>query len=271
MNEKPAGGMDLFSALGSLVGMVASGGNPMGAALGGGLGTLIGGGSLQDAFQSGVGSLFTGATLGKTGVMFDVLGQLGGGGGSRDRGASLIDMFTGGGGGGMQRGPAAVAQRMMGGGMGMRQGGGPQYRGVTGGISNLLDIMGVTSGGSIQDPILAGLILDQITRPKPAMSGLEQRQYATGERVPDYRGTPVPNVPRISYRAQGGYIQGPGTGTSDSIPAMIYQNGGPVQEARLSDGEFVMTERAVRGAGGGDRDRGAQNMYRMMNRLERRA
>jgi hypothetical protein len=52
---------------------------------------------------------------------------------------------------------------------------------------------------------------------------------------------------------------------------MIYQNGGPVQEARLSDGEFVMTERAVRGAGGGDRDRGAQNMYRMMNRLERRA
>ena len=271
MNEKPAGGMDLFSALGSLVGMVASGGNPMGAALGGGLGTLIGGGSLQDAFQSGIGSLFTGATLGKTGVMFDVLGQLGGAGGSRDRGASLIDMFTGGGGGGAQRGPAAVAQRMMGGGMGMRQGGGPQYRGVTGGISNLLDIMGVTSGGSIQDPILAGLILDQITRPKPAMSGLEQRQYATGERVPDYRGTPVPNVPRVSYRAQGGYIQGPGTGTSDSIPAMIYQDGGPVQEARLSDGEFVMTADAVKGAGNGNRNAGAAKMYQMMNQFERMA
>lgn len=271
MNEKPAGGMDLFSALGSLVGMVASGGNPVGAALGGGLGTLIGGGSLQDAFQSGVGSLFTGATLGKSGAMLNVLGQLGGGVSDQQRGASLVDLFTGGGGGGggMQGGPVAAAQRMMGG--GMRQGQAPQYRGVTGGISNLLDIMGVTSGGSIQDPILAGLILDQISRPKPAMSGLEQRQYATGERVPDYRGTPVPNVPRVSYRAQGGYIQGPGSGTSDSIPAMIYQDGGPVQEARLSDGEFVMTERAVRGAGGGDRDRGAQNMYRMMNRLERRA
>ncbi len=39
----------------------------------------------------------------------------------------------------------------------------------------------------------------------------------------------------------GGMIQGPGTGTSDSIPARIYQNGRPVSEARLSDGEVVMT------------------------------
>jgi hypothetical protein len=71
--------------------------------------------------------------------------------------------------------------------------------------------------------------------------------------------------------AMGGYIEGPGTGTSDSVPAMIYQNGGPVQEAMLSDGEFVMTERAVRGAGGGDRAQGAAKMYEMMSRLERRA
>ncbi len=146
---------------------------------------------------------------------------------------------------------------------------GQQYGGVTGGVANLLDIMGVTSGGRVADPILAGFLLDQITRPAPAMNALEKRQYATGERVPDYRGTPVPNVPRVSYRAKGGYIQGPGTGTSDSIPAMIYQNGGPVQEARLSDGEFVMTELAVRGAGNGDRNRGAAEMYRMMSRLER--
>jgi len=74
--------------------------------------------------------------------------------------------------------------------------------------------------------------------------------------------------PRAEY-AQGGYIQGPGTGRSDSIPAMIYQNGGPVQEARLSDGEFVMTERAVRGAGDGDRNKGAAKMYAMMRQFER--
>ena len=43
----------------------------------------------------------------------------------------------------------------------------------------------------------------------------------------------------------GGEIVGPGTPTSDSIPAM------------LSDGEFVMNAKAVRGAGGGDRNQGS--------------
>ena len=57
----------------------------------------------------------------------------------------------------------------------------------------------------------------------------------------------------------GGESRGPGTGTSDSIPAM------------LSDGEFVMTADAVRGAGGGNRREGARKMYEAMDRLEARA
>jgi hypothetical protein len=69
--------------------------------------------------------------------------------------------------------------------------------------------------------------------------------------------------------AVGGYVEGPGTGTSDSVDAVIMQNGQPVQEALLSDGEFVMTERAVRGAGNGDRERGAARMYEMMRQFER--
>lgn len=56
--------------------------------------------------------------------------------------------------------------------------------------------------------------------------------------------------------AAGGAISGPGTGTSDSIPAM------------LSDGEFVMTAKAVRGMGDGSRKKGAAKMYQMMNKLE---
>jgi hypothetical protein len=68
------------------------------------------------------------------------------------------------------------------------------------------------------------------------------------------------------YAAKGGIMDlqgggesiGPGTGTSDSIPAM------------LSDGEFVMTADAVRGAGGGDRREGARKMYEAMDRLEAR-
>jgi len=56
--------------------------------------------------------------------------------------------------------------------------------------------------------------------------------------------------------AVGGEVTGPGTGTSDSVPA------------RLSDGEFVLTAKAVRGAGGGDRNIGAARMYDMMSQLE---
>ena len=57
--------------------------------------------------------------------------------------------------------------------------------------------------------------------------------------------------------ADGGEIVGPGTTTSDSIPAM------------LSDGEFVMNARAVQGAGGGDRKAGAKRMYQMMKKFEK--
>ena len=57
----------------------------------------------------------------------------------------------------------------------------------------------------------------------------------------------------------GGHLKGPGTGTSDSIPA------------RLSDGEFVMTAKAVRGAGGGSREAGAKKMYALMHQFEKRA
>ena len=41
--------------------------------------------------------------------------------------------------------------------------------------------------------------------------------------------------------------------------------------ARLSKNEFVMTADAVRGAGGGDINKGAKRMYETMNRLEARA
>lgn len=52
--------------------------------------------------------------------------------------------------------------------------------------------------------------------------------------------------------ARGGLIEGPGTGTSDDIPAMIYQDGKPVQEAMLSNGEVVLSLKDLRNIGGGD-------------------
>jgi hypothetical protein len=69
----------------------------------------------------------------------------------------------------------------------------------------------------------------------------------------------------IASLAQGGYprmtgaINGPGTETSDSIPAM------------LSNNEFVFTAKAVRAAGGGSARQGAKRMYALMHQLERNA
>jgi hypothetical protein len=74
--------------------------------------------------------------------------------------------------------------------------------------------------------------------------------------------------PGLRGFAMGGEIEGPGTGTSDSIPAEIYQDGKPVQKAALSDGEFVMTADAVKGAGKGSRERGVSRMYELMRRFE---
>ena len=107
--------------------------------------------------------------------------------------------------------------------------------------------------------------------PTTAQAELEE-QKATGMRY----GGPVMafadggNVDEKDFKRMNGDINGAGTEVSDDIPAM------------LSDGEFVMTGRAVRGAGsfnmknnngiitltpgnGEDRDRGTKLMYEMMD------
>jgi LysM repeat protein len=107
--------------------------------------------------------------------------------------------------------------------------------------------------------------------PTAAQAELEA-QKATGMRY----GGPVMafaeggNVDEQDFQRMNGDINGPGTEVSDDIPAM------------LSDGEFVMTGRAVRGAGafdmknkngiitltptnGESRDRGTKLMYEMMD------
>ena len=61
-----------------------------------------------------------------------------------------------------------------------------------------------------------------------------------------------------AYPPRIGAISGPGTETSDDVPAM------------LSDGEFVFTAKSVRGAGGGSRQNGTQNLYNLMRNFEGR-
>ena len=99
--------------------------------------------------------------------------------------------------------------------------------------------------------------------PKPAVlnvAGMGRQPFAAG------------GIAELDLR-EGGESIGPGTGTSDDIPAM------------LSDGEFVMTAKATRGAGAYDmkknksgielvksgtqsREKGVQNMRELMNIFE---
>ncbi len=65
--------------------------------------------------------------------------------------------------------------------------------------------------------------------------------------------------PAFYPRRTGGIGPGEGSGTKDDVPAL------------LMDGEFVMTQNAVKGAGGGSVQKGINNMYSLMRNLENRA
>ena len=60
------------------------------------------------------------------------------------------------------------------------------------------------------------------------------------------------------YRDKGGFVPVGIKEKADDVPAMLSKN------------EFVMTADAVRGAGGGSVEKGAQKMYDTMKRLEGR-
>ena len=115
------------------------------------------------------------------------------------------------------------------------------------------DYEGQLIGGLFVDPD-TGIAYDTIEELEEAVS--KKKEFAVGG---------------IITLNQGGLIEGPGTGTSDDVKAGIYQNGRKVQEARLSDEEFVMTKKAVTGAGNGDPKLGAKRMYAMMDKFERMA
>lgn len=73
-----------------------------------------------------------------------------------------------------------------------------------------------------------------------------------------------------SLATGGRYIQGPGDGVSDSVPAVI-QGAGGGQPAKLADGEFVFPARIVAEIGNGSNNAGARKLYALLDRIEARA
>ena len=134
----------------------------------------------------------------------------------------------------------------------------------------------------------AGLGMEQIQKARAAAirAGLEDNNYSEEEiavifeRLGLTDWLDVPAAPPYQESAANGGLIGLARGGMPQME-MDYRGGGfiPVGAreraddvpARLSKNEFVMTADAVRAAGGGSVNKGAQRMYDLMNNLEARA
>jgi hypothetical protein len=121
--------------------------------------------------------------------------------------------------------------------------------------------IGYTGGGGVHDFSLSDLNLLKANKYNPSevakwkdkgkglLNTLRTTGYAEGGLM-DLGGN------EMDLRAEGGFIPIGGKEKADDVPA------------RLSKNEFVFTADAVRNAGGGDIDEGAQVMERLMKSLE---
>ena len=271
---------DLLGAVGAVVGFsnpITALGAIGTAALGSGIGTLAGGGDFDDAIRNAAiagAAGYGGQQLGIFGA-----GQAAGAGAGAGAEAARGAMVP------FEAASSAARDAALGAGSGT-------VSGASGAAAQQIAAAapeGILSNLSLTDKLILGpMVLSAFEEPEQVSTEFDPSML---ESNPDYVGRPVGGLfydlesgqyydqPRreqtrggdVLLAAEGGYIQGPGTGRSDSIKSGIYQNGQKVQEARLSDGEFVMTERAVRGLGGGDRAKGAAKMYEMMRQYEEMA
>jgi hypothetical protein len=78
-------------------------------------------------------------------------------------------------------------------------------------------------------------------------------------------GGKLPAMGCIAGLKKGRYLDGATDGMADKVPASIEG----VQEARLSDGEFVIPADVVSHLGNGNSDAGAKKLYAMMDRIRK--
>jgi hypothetical protein len=109
-----------------------------------------------------------------------------------------------------------------------------------------------------------GVMMANGGRMRYAMGNSVQQGIMIAPQIARQMGMPVGSprmneggVPELDYRDEGGFVPPIGIKErADDIPAM------------LSNNEFVFTADAVKNAGGGDPNIGAQKMYTLMKRLE---
>jgi hypothetical protein len=97
------------------------------------------------------------------------------------------------------------------------------------------------------------LTIDELDEFEEEMDRLRSKFMADGGSIPQTKD--IPNGMQLDGRG-GGFIPMGAKERKDDVPAMLAKN------------EFVMTADAVRAAGGGDVNKGAQKMYDLMNNLE---
>ena len=117
-----------------------------------------------------------------------------------------------------------------------------------------------TSRGSNIEEMLKIGVTDENTNPQEVEQLLGSMQAAQGGRIGAQGGGIMPLLDmggmEKDYRQDGGFVPIGRREKADDVPA------------RLSKNEFVFTADAVKAAGGGDIDEGAQRMYNVMKNLE---
>lgn len=101
-------------------------------------------------------------------------------------------------------------------------------------------------------------------RPERQPMSVAQAREQAGQQA---QGLAALNQPPMKQRMAGGgrYLDGATDGMADVVPARI--SGG--QEARLSDGEFVVPADVVSHLGNGNSDAGAKQLHAMMTRVRK--
>jgi hypothetical protein len=254
--------MGIGSILGGIAGLLIPGGGAIASALGSGIGTLLEGGSGKDAIKNallaggtsamfpGVASAIQQSAMGKaaTGMFGGAPAALN----AASSGTGIAGAFS-------KMGPVSklyglsAAASLLGGPQGSPDLKMPEGYGGVIDSSNFLKGLYVSRfTGKHYDSSEARDLADQYAEEKAKEE--VPSDYTAVAPVEYSMGTPV-------GFAMGGRIQGPGSGTSDSIPARIYQDGRPVSEARLSNNEVVLSHRDLAELDpNGDSDRAAETL-----------